>query len=70
MLKIKYVVCVGTMGLAVIVRSAKVVMKRKVTAFVLNVNIAITRRMVALARPVKNAMKKRAAALVMNKVIF
>lgn len=58
------------MGLAAIVRSAKVVMKRKVTVFALNVNIAITRKMPALARPVRNAMQKRAAALVMSKVIF
>jgi hypothetical protein len=70
MLKIKYVVFVRTMGLAVLVRPAKIVMKRKVTVFALNVNIAKTRKMVALAQSVKNVMKKRMAALVMSKVIF
>jgi len=68
-LKIKFVVSAGTMGLAVIVLLVRNAVKKRVTVFALPVNIAITKVMPALARLVMTVKKKRAAALVMNKVI-
>jgi hypothetical protein len=68
MLKIKYVVSVSTMALAVFVLLVMNVMKKKVTVFVLYVNFAITRAMPALARLVIAVKKKQVAALATNKL--